>query len=58
MCFKDYDKLARLKVLEWRQRYPNLKEPTIAHLAIMISSVPRRKREKFGTLIVYYVRSS
>lgn len=58
MCLKDYDKLARLRVLEWRLQHPDLKEPTIAHLAVVLSSVPKRKREQFGALFRFYVRQS
>lgn len=60
MCFglKDYDEIARLRVRHWRERNPTLKEPTLPQLARMISGIPSRKREGFGSLIHFYVEQS
>ena len=60
MCFpfKDYEEMARLRVLSWREQYPNLKEPTLTHLEAMLADVPPRKCLHFGSLIIFYVRRS
>lgn len=60
MCFgfKDYEEIARSRVWHWRERNPTLKEPTLPQLTRMISDIPSRKREGFGSLINFYVEQS
>jgi len=57
MClFKDYDQVARIKVMQWRLQYPNRRTPTISQLAVMLSDVPSRKREQVGIGIMHLTR--
>lgn len=58
MCFKfkDYDKVARIKVMQWRLDYPNAKKPTVPQLTAMLADVPRKKQQQVGISIMYLTR--